>query len=129
MDQKYKNPLPAVDIIIKHEGGIVLITRKSGKLALPGGFIEYETAEQAAVREAKEETNLDIKIERILGVYSDPKRDPRHVLSITYVATGTGKLKAGDDAQDVKVFKVVPLGLAFDHNKILDDYFKSEKSK
>ncbi len=127
LNAKYKNPLPAVDIIIKYNGGIVLITRKDGKLAIPGGFIEYETAEQAAVREAKEETGLDIKIERLLGVYSDPERDPRHVMSVTYVAKGKGKLKAGDDARGAKVFKKIPDGLAFDHNKILNDYMKTEK--
>jgi ADP-ribose pyrophosphatase YjhB (NUDIX family) len=125
---KYNNPLPAVDIIIKYQNGIVLITRKNGELALPGGFVEYETTECAAIREAKEETGLRITIERLLGVYSDPKRDPRHVMSVVYVAKGTGKLKAGDDAQGARVVQKIPAKLAFDHNKILRDYLRTEKN-
>ncbi|MFH0868994.1 MAG: NUDIX hydrolase [archaeon] len=114
-------------MIINYNGRVVLIKRRDGSYALPGGFVEYgETTDSAAVREAKEETNLDIKLEKIIGVYSDPKRDPRmHVMSITYAATGSGKLKSGDDAKEAFVVSVedaMKMKLAFDHNKILGDY-------
>ncbi len=124
----YINPVPAVDLVIKYNGGIVLIERGDGKIALPGGFMEFgESAESAAVREAKEETNLDVKLEKLLGVYSAPDRDPRtHVISITYVATSIGgQLKGGDDAKQVLVVpleEALQTELAFDHNKILEDY-------
>ena len=102
---KYKNPLPTVDAIIESKNKIVLIRRGNepfkGKLALPGGFIDHlETAEHAAVREAEEETGLTIKLKCILGVYSDPKRDPdKHTMSTVFIAESfKGKLKCGDDA-------------------------------
>ena len=132
LHKQHLNPVPAVDIIIKYNGGIVLIKRKDGRIALPGGFEEYgEQAEAAAVREAKEETNLDVKLEWLLGVYSDPKRDSRkHIISITYVAEGKGELKAGDDAEDafaVPIADALKMELAFDHNIILGDYAKRGK--
>ncbi|MFN3921105.1 MAG: inositol monophosphatase family protein [Caldimicrobium sp.] len=127
----FRNPLPAVDIIIEYNDGIVLIERKNPPLgwALPGGFIEYgESAEEAAIREAKEETNLDIKIKRLLGCYSDPNRDPRfHTLSIVFVAEGWGRLEGKDDAKEGRVFKTNEIpwdSLAFDHSKILKDYLE-----
>lgn len=127
----FRNPLPAVDIIIEYKGGIVLIERKNPPLgwALPGGFIEYgETAEEAAIREAKEETNLNIKIKKLLGCYSDPKRDPRfHTISLVFVAEGKGELQGKDDAKLGKVFKIKEIpwnALAFDHGKILKDYLQ-----
>ncbi len=129
---KYEKPSLTVDILIKTNDGIVLIKRKNdpfkGKWAIPGGFVEYgETVEKAAVREAKEETGLDVSLERIVGVYSDPERDPRgHVVSVCYFANKKGgTLKASTDAADVKVFKEIPWNnLAFDHRKILRDFEK-----
>ena len=123
-----KTPLLTVDAIIIYKDKIVLIKRKNppykDMFALPGGHVDIgETVEEAVVREAKEETNLDIKIVDLLGVYSDPKRDPRgHVVSICYIALGHGELKAGDDAADIELFDIekVPT-LAFDHNKIIED--------
>ncbi|MFN4196819.1 MAG: inositol monophosphatase family protein [Caldimicrobium sp.] len=128
----FRNPLPAVDIIIEYQGGIVLIERKNPPYgwALPGGFIEYgEKAEEAAIREAKEETNLEIKIKTLLGCYSDPMRDPRfHTLSVVFVAEGKGTLQGKDDAKKAQVFSLKDIPwqeLAFDHSQILKDYIKA----
>ena len=119
-----------VDIVILYNGGVVLIKRKhepfKDHYALPGGFVEYgERVEDAAIREAKEETGLDVKLLRLVGVYSDPNRDPRgHTVTTAFLALGTGELKAGDDAKEVHVVpveKALKLPLAFDHEKILRD--------
>lgn len=126
----YQNPLPTVDIIIEKEGGIVLIRRKNPPYgwALPGGFVDYgESLEEAAIREAKEEMNLDIRALKQFHAYSNPKRDPRgHTISTVFIGKGEGELKASDDANEVKVFKreEIPSELAFDHKKILEEYFK-----
>jgi len=128
----YQNPLPVVDIIIEKEGGIVLIKRKNPPYgwALPGGFVDYgESLEEAVKREAKEETNLNVKKLKQFHTYSDPHRDPRfHTISTVFTGKGEGELKAGDDAQEIKVFKKkeIPSILAFDHKRILKDYFKEE---
>jgi len=127
-----------VDIIIKvkrEDGreGIVLIKRKNPPYgwALPGGFVDYgESLEETAIREAKEETSLDIELKAQFHTYSDPKRDPRqHTISTVYVAKAEGKPKAQDDAQEVGIFtqEEISFPLAFDHEKILADYFKPEK--
>ena len=90
-EQRYKNPVPTVDIIIQRDPQILLVKRKKepfrGLFALPGGFVnEGERVEDAAKREAKEETSLDIELVDILGVYSDPNRDPRgHIMSTVFV--------------------------------------------
>ncbi|NJE53986.1 NUDIX hydrolase [Thermococcus sp. 21S9] len=119
-----------VDGVILYRGGVVLIKRKhepfKGSYALPGGFVEYgETVEEALKREMKEETGLDVRILRLVGVYSDPGRDPRgHTVSVAFLCIGEGELKAGDDAKEVHVIpidKVEKLPLAFDHAKILRD--------
>jgi 8-oxo-dGTP diphosphatase len=118
-------------IIITNQGEIVLIKRffdpYKDYWALPGGFVEYgETVEHAAIREAKEETGLDIKIEKLSGVYSDPKRDPRgHSVSICFLCKAVGgELKTSEETQDVKAFSKKELRrirLAFDHEQILMD--------
>ncbi len=129
----YRNPYPTADIIIERPEGIVFIERQNPPygFALPGGFIEYgESAEDAARREAKEETGLDVTLTRLLGVYSDPNRDPRHhTLSVVYVATAEGEPMAGDDAKNLIVADPnnPPAPLAFDHAKIVEDYLKSRK--
>lgn len=129
-----RNPFPTVDIIIEVEGGIVLIERKNPPhgWAIPGGFVDYgETVEAAAVREAKEETGLDVELTALLGVYSDPSRDPRHhTISTVFVASATGQPVADDDAADAGVFTEdsLPADIAFDHRKILEHYFKSRGS-
>ncbi|ADP77812.1 NUDIX hydrolase [Methanothermus fervidus DSM 2088] len=129
---KYKSPKLTVDIIIMDsKGKIVLIKRKKDPYknfwALPGGFVEYgEKVEEAAIREAKEETGLNIKLKKLVGVYSDPNRDPRgHVVSICYLASPvSGKLKAKTDAKDVSLFNIEEIDnikLAFDHAKMIKD--------
>ncbi len=126
--KEYRNPFPTVDIIIELDGGIVLIERKNEPYgwALPGGFVDYgEALEDAAAREAREETSLDIFNLRLLGCYSDPARDPRqHNISIVYAAEGRGNPRAGDDAAHLQIFPLtaLPSPLCFDHAKILADY-------
>jgi len=129
---EHRNPFPTVDIIIEVEGGIVLIERKNPPhgWAIPGGFVDYgETVEAAAVREAKEETGLDVQLTGLLGVYSDPSRDPRHhTISTVFVASATGQPVADDDAAAAGVFteNTLPDDIAFDHREILKDYFRSQ---
>jgi 8-oxo-dGTP diphosphatase len=126
----YTNPLPTVDIIIEIDDGIVLIERRNEPKgwALPGGFVDYgETLEEAAVREALEETSLSITELRLHGCYSDPARDRRrHTISTVFVAKGEGIPKAGDDAANIAVFRkeAVPSGLCFDHDRILREYLE-----
>lgn len=130
--EAYQNPLPTVDIIIELEkGGVVLIQRKNPPLgwALPGGFVDYgESLESAAVREAKEETSVDVELLYQLGAYSDPSRDSRqHTISVVFVARGEGAPKAGDDAARIGIFTrdSLPQQMAFDHAQILEDYFRT----
>lgn len=125
-----RNPVPTVDIIIRHKDGIVLIERKNPPpgWALPGGFVDYgETLEHAAAREAREETGLDVSLLRQFHAYSDPSRDPRlHTISTVFEAKADGKAEAGDDAAKVGVFTAasLPEDMAFDHRRILEDYFR-----
>jgi myo-inositol-1(or 4)-monophosphatase len=114
----------------------VLIYRKNYPKgwALPGGFVDYgESLEQAAIREAKEETNLDIELEYLLGCYSNPDRDPRfHTISTVFVAKGKGTLKGMDDAKEARVFKLEEIPwdfLVFDHAQILRDFLKKEREE
>ncbi len=130
----YVNPIPTVDIIIEYQDGIVLIERKNFPYgwAIPGGFVDYgESLEQAAIREAKEETNLDVDLICQLHTYSDPNRDPRqHTISTVFIAKGKGKLQGKDDAINAKVYtkENLPQNIAFDHKKILNDYFKFKET-
>lgn len=131
LSKVYNNPIPTVDVIIELDKQIVLIKRKSKPYgwAIPGGHVEYgESVEKAAVREIKEETSLDVELVKLLGVYSDPKRDPRgHRISTVFIAKGKGDPRASSDAKDIGLFTKDNLPkLAFDHKKILEDYFKSK---
>ena len=127
-----KTPALTTDIIIelrdRPDVPIVLIRRKNPPhgWALPGGFVDVgESAEQAAVREAEEETALQVRLKVLLGCYSDPARDPRgHTASVVYVAEAEGEPRARDDAAGVAVFspEALPSSFAFDHARILRDY-------
>jgi 8-oxo-dGTP diphosphatase len=133
---QHRNPIPTVDVIVEQNSRILMIRRKNdpykGCLALPGGFVdEGERIEDAARREANEETSLNIHLVDILGVYSDPKRDPRgHLISTTFVGiVPTDNLSveasAQDDASEVEWIKLEAIdksNIAFDHKKILFDY-------
>ena len=133
-----KTPFLAVDGIVKlfdEKGnfkGIVLIERKNPPigLALPGGFVEVgETVEEAVVREIKEEVNLDFNIEKILGVFSKPDRDPRfHVVSVVFVGHAVGEPRASSDAKEAKVYRLEDIPwdkLVFDHGEILKRFLFS----
>lgn len=132
--RQYRNPFPAVDIIIEISSGIVLIERRNPPYgwALPGGFVDYgESLEDAAVREAKEETSLEVYDLRLLGCYSDPSRDSRmHTISTVYAAKGHGSPKAADDAVNLRIFmpNELPDQLCFDHGAILSDYLEKKRS-
>ncbi len=128
---EYKNPALTADIIIVHNSQIVLIKRLNNPYkdcwALPGGFVEYgEKVEDAAIREAKEETGLEVKLEKLVGVYSDPSRDPRgHTVTVAYIASVIGgELNSNSDAKDAKYVPICDLegiNLAFDHDMIVSD--------
>ena len=136
MTEKFRNPLPTVDIIIELAGGgIVLIERKNPPhgWALPGGFVDYgESAESAAVREAKEETSLNVTLTEQFHTYSNPNRDPRHhTISTVYIAVADGTPHGADDAKVARAFKEgdLPAPLVFDHAKIVNDYFTYKKTR
>jgi len=123
-------PRLAVDLIIDMGAGvIVLVERKYEPFgwALPGGFVEVgETVEEAAIREAKEETGLDVELVRQFHTYSHPDRDPRgHTVGVVFVARAWGKARAGSDAKSVDTFydMNMPETLCFDHRDILKDYY------
>jgi ADP-ribose pyrophosphatase YjhB (NUDIX family) len=124
----WRNPFPTVDIIIHIQEKIVLIERKNEPTgwALPGGFVDYgESLEAAAIREAREETGLEIDTLMQFGAYSDPERDPRqHNISFVFIAEGSGTLQGGDDASHAALFHLddLPSPLCFDHGRILADY-------
>ena len=124
----YKNPIPTVDIIIELESGILFIKRTNPPFgwALPGGYVDYgESLEEAACREALEETGLKIELLGQFHTYSDPLRDTRqHNISTVFIAKAEGQLQPGSDAKMAEVFKSPPQPLVFDHAIILKDYLK-----
>lgn len=132
MDLKQRsqmNPVPTADVVIELDGGIVLVRRKNEPVgwALPGGFMDPgETIAAAARREAREETGLDVELVELLGVYSDPRRDPRGIFTIStvFVARARGAPVGGDDAAQAQVFPLdrLPPDIVFDHATIIDDY-------
>jgi ADP-ribose pyrophosphatase YjhB (NUDIX family) len=135
MSEKFRNPLLTVDIIIElADGSIVLIERKNAPhgWALPGGFVDYgESIERAAVREAKEETSLDVTLTEQFYTYSDPARDLRHhTVSTVFIATSQGVPRGADDAKVARAVREdhLPAPLVFDHAQILRDYFIFKKT-
>ena len=126
----YKTPFVTVDIIIEINNTIVLIKRANPPhgWALPGGFADYgETLECSAVREAKEETSLDIQLNEQFHTYSAADRDPRHhTITTVFIASAIGTPKANDDAKEAKLFtrENLPHPIAFDHGQILADYYQ-----
>ena len=127
-----ETPKLMVDVVIPSERGVVLIRRGTepfaGQWALPGGFVELgETVEEAAAREAAEETGLAVEVARLIGVYSEPERDPRgHNVSVAFlVRVLSGELAAATDASDVSVLDPSSIELAFDHRRIIDDALSS----
>ena len=137
MEFKPKTPYLTTDGIVEiyQENkflGIVLIKRKNPPFgfALPGGFVDIgECVEDACIREMNEELNLNVKIVKLLGVYSDPKRDPRfHTASVVYICKANNLPKAGDDAKETLIVDPKKFNLdllAFDHKKIIKDYLSS----
>jgi 8-oxo-dGTP diphosphatase len=129
--RRHRNPVPTVDIIIEYQNqGLILIERANPPYgwALPGGYVDYgESLEAAAVREAREETGLQVTLLGQFHTYSDPHRDPRqHNISTVFVAQGHGIPRAADDARHLAIFppEGLPASLAFDHAQILTDYLK-----
>jgi len=140
---EYKNPIPTVDMIIDKNSKVLFIKRVKepfeGKMVFPGGFIKIgETAEDAAIREVMEETSLEVDLDHILGVYSDPNRDPRgHIMSTVFI----GKIStnsqnkepiAGDGASSIKWVDIEDMDqedFGFDHKNILKDYLEWKNSK
>src|SRR5271157_3440752 len=123
-----QTPRLTVDAIIILENRLVLVKRKNppykGNFALPGGFVAIgESTEKAVIRESFEETCLLVEIVKLVGVYSDPQRDPRgHIVSVCYLAKGSGSLKSGSDAFSAELFELESIPeLAFDHNKMIND--------
>jgi 8-oxo-dGTP diphosphatase len=122
-----ETPKLMVDTVVPSEEGEVLLIRRAsdpyeGQWALPGGFVEVgETLEDAAARETEEETGLSVEIVRLVGVYSDPDRDPRgHNVSCAYLASvREGEPEAASDAAEVAFLDPSTVDLAFDHEKII----------
>ncbi len=130
---QYKNPLVTVDIIIEIDNKLVMIERANlpHGWALPGGFVDYgDSLETSAIREAKEETSLDIRIIEQFHTYSHPDRDPRHhTITTVFIASASGMPRAADDAKILGLFSEheLPNPIVFDHEKILRDYFQYKK--
>lgn len=132
LSQSPQTPLLAVDAIIEFNSGIVLIERKNEPFgwALPGGFVDKnkESADEAVVREVKEETNLDVISYKQFKLFSNPLRDPRsHTATMVYIVQAKGNIQAKDDAKNINVISLKELEsmeFAFDHKEILEDYMK-----
>ena len=125
----WQRPGVSVDMLIEVGGRLVLVYRRNDPVnwALPGGYVAYgESLEDAARREAREETGLGLEGLRQFHAYSDPGRDPRqHSITTVFLSRGRGELRAGDDAAKAELFEPsagIPHPLAFDHSRIVRDY-------
>lgn len=134
MTPNRSTPFVTVDMIIELPQGMVVIDRLNPPYgwALPGGFVDMgESLEDAARREAKEETNLELEDLRQMHTYSDPKRDPRfHTVSTVFICRGVGTPRSGYDAKDLKIFAysdLLKIDYAFDHKLVIQDYLKTRK--
>lgn len=134
MTQQRSTPFVTVDMIIELPEGMVVIERRNPPYgwALPGGFVDMgESLEDAARREAMEETNLNLEDLRQMHTYSDPKRDPRfHTVSTVFIARGVGVPKSGDDAKSLKIVPyddLLKIDYAFDHKQVVRDYLDLRK--
>ncbi|HEX2408524.1 MAG TPA: NUDIX hydrolase [Nitrososphaeraceae archaeon] len=136
--KEYKNPIPTVDAIIQKSTNSILLVKRSkdpfkNQFALPGGFVnEGETIEEAIKREVYEETSLEVHPIDILGVYSDPKRDPRgHIMTVVFIVLIIrGNPSAGDDAKEISwipIEKISDIKVAFDHKLVIHDYLRWKK--
>ena len=133
MSDNNNSPRLTVDMIVRmidNPNGVLLIERKNPPYgwAIPGGFVEIgETLEEAVEREIREETSLTVNKVKQFHAYSDPSRDPRgHTVSVVFTGEGIGVPEAMSDAENIRIFSIeeLPRQLAFDHSRILDDYFK-----
>jgi ADP-ribose pyrophosphatase YjhB (NUDIX family) len=136
IEYRLKSPFLTVDAIIEYKGGVVLIKRSNPPFgwAMPGGFVDYgESLEEAVVREAKEETNLEISGLKQIHTYSDPERDPRfHTVCTVFRAKGRGTARAGDDAAGIRIAypdEFRNIDFAFNHKDVLLDYLKFKAGK
>ena len=140
--QQHKNPIPTVDTIIQRDSQILFVKRKRDPFkehfVFPGGFVnEGEKVEDAALREVKEETSLSVELVDILGVYSDPSRDPRgHIMSTVFIGkisdNDKNEAKAGDDAGAIQWIDLKDVDnkiFGFDHKTIISDYKKWKQFK
>lgn len=125
-----ETPKLTVDVVIPDQDGRVVLIRRAnepfrGRWALPGGFVDVgETVEQAARREVREETGLEVELERLVGVYSEPDRDPRgHNVSVAFLAhpVGDAEPRGSDDASEALLLDPAVVELAFDHDRIIRD--------
>jgi 8-oxo-dGTP diphosphatase len=135
-EKKHRNPIPTIDAIIHNHKNQILLVKRGNEpfkyhMSLPGGFVNFgEKVEDALKREVKEETSLNVEPLEILGVYSEPNRDPRgHIMSVVFICLTVDDFngKAGDDAKEMHWINLNELenhDLAFDHKKILQDYVK-----
>lgn len=135
----YKTPSLTADIFIFDDDfNFILIKRKNNPFkdywALPGGFVEYgESVETAAIREAKEETSIDVELKDLVGVYSKPDRDPRgHTVTVAFTAHGDLNARdASSDAKEINIFtqaQLKEINIAFDHDQIIQDCIKKAKN-
>lgn len=134
-NEEYRNPKPTADIIVEIGGKVLLVRRKNPPYgwAIPGGFINYgESAEDAAVREIREETGVEVSGLTQFHTYSDPARDPRHhTITIVFTATSADTPRAGDDALECGLFDEdnLPSPIVFDHPRILADYYRTRREE